>query len=589
MSKNSKGFCSACLRDQLRCNRGKPKCDKCNERGTKCSYSFKLKWGGRQYKDANRLPGIPNTKFHKGALLVKDKRMIVRGRTPKVRQFLQIGQEDVEAPLSFYEKRRRIEGDKKHNQLQLPVIDNSTPTPPPSPFRDVVPLVQPVALQTPGVTDLELNADSWEVSTLFNLFVNETSKFFVAFNSQAYPNPYRTILPRMALNCPTLMKLIVAFGAKHRKMIAVSDEETSCPSLEEESSLSKDFEYMGENLLNQALEELMAKLQNSGSSVDDSTVAIILLLSSLGIFFNDDRGDWRTHYNGAKRIVFNKLEMNEESKDPLVYYRKEQQPHFFVMRWFIYLDVVGPLSSGSFYSKSEEVPRPQLDFKLAHKLHLDRNSMLSLDDINPLSGMDMNLLSYLTRVSQLVLQKETCSAQQDDYFKTVGEAICLDYKISNYLRESETQRDAIVQKLEVLTDPLMDIRLENYKLLRSTNLIVGLTAILQLRRRVVEMAQDSELVKQLVLKITDLVREKISINSPALSCMSFCFFTVGSELVNESMSVHRNIYCNRLMSLWRKGLPSVLQALYIMGECWNLKKPWWVVLEEKDLDICFAF
>lgn len=595
MSKNSKGFCSACLRNQLRCNRGKPKCDKCNERGTKCNYSFELKWGGRQYKDMSRSTGIPNTKFCKDALLVKDKRLIASKGTRKVRQFLQFGQEKGSL-LSSFEKRykgieeKNVEQEEKQQLKESAIFDNKTATPFTSAEDDIVPLMQSIpTCIAPELIDLEFDKSSWEVSTFFNLFINETSKFFVAFNSQAFPNPYRTVLPQMALLCPTLMKLIIAFGAKHRKMIAMVDEEANYPSLEENGWPSKDFESMGENLLNQALNELVEKLRTSKGRADISTIAIILLLSSLGIFFNDDRGNWRTHYNGAKRIVFNELEIDERPKKSSIYDKKYSQPHLFVLRWFIYLDIVGPISSGFFRSKSEEVPRPHFNFNCLYENNLGQSSMESLEDISPLNGMDMKLLSYLTRVSQLILRKKTSSINQGDHFQTASEAICLDYKISNHLQKSEEQRDMIVKRLKALSDPSIENRLECYEILRTSNLIVGFTGILQLRRRIVEMAQDSELVTQILRKITDLIRTKITINSPALSCMSFCFFTVGCELVDDSMSTHRNVYRDRLMSLWKKGVPSVLQAVKVMEECWRLRKPWWIILEERDLDLCLAF
>lgn len=392
----------------------------------------------------------------------------------------------------------------------------------------------------------------------------------------------------MALSSPTLMKLIIAFGAKHRKMIAVVDEEPNYASLEENGWPSNDFAHFGENLLNQTLSELAEELQNSRGRVSDSTIAIILLLSSLGIFFNDYKGNWRTQYIGAKKIVFSELKIDEKSSDSAIYCRKNLKPHFFVLRWFKYLDIVGPLSSGFFRSRSDEVPRPQFNFNWLYGDYLDQNSMESLEDISPLNGMDMKLLSYLTDVSQLISQKKTSSVNQEDNFNTISKAVCLDYKISNHLKESEAQRDLLVKKLESSSDPSMVNHLERYDILRSSNLIVDLTGILQLRRRIVEMVQDSELVVHIVQKITDLIH-KITVNSPVLSCMSFCFFTVGCELVDDSMSIHRAIYRDRLMALWKKGVPSVLQAVKVMEECWCQKKPWWVILEERDLDICFAF
>lgn len=143
MSKNSRGFCSACLRDHLRCNRGKPKCDKCNERGTKCGYSFELQWGGRQYKDMKRSSGIPNTKFYKGALLIKDKTLIAGKRTRKARQFLQFGKEENNLSLLFdKEYKDPTEGQQQPKpQREASAFSEITSVPPKSESEDVIPLV----------------------------------------------------------------------------------------------------------------------------------------------------------------------------------------------------------------------------------------------------------------------------------------------------------------------------------------------------------------------------------------------------------------------------------------------------------------
>lgn len=435
----------------------------------------------------------------------------------------------------------------------------------------------------------EFSHNSWEFSTLFDLFVNETSQFFVGLNTKACPNPYRTILPRMALSCPTLLKLLVAFAAKHRRMIGILEEENIFQSLEDSELPVTDFETMGEELLNQTLREVDNKIQHSVDAFDEYTMAIVLLLSSLYMFSSEGGGHWRTHYNGAKRVAFNALKAQEKSAKPVISYKTDLDAHSFLLRWFINVDIVGSLSSAAFTGKTDEAFRLPIDFSLKDDLNLNKKMMEKLEDINPLNGMDFNVLAYLKDVSQLIMQRKSVSERTgSSQHEAITEAIELDYKLSNYLKTSEECREILLHKYRMLNESILESRINDYELMRSTNLIIGLTGILQLRRRVMEMSQDSKLVKGLVLQITELIVQRIPVHSSVLTSILFCLFVVGCELVDDCMVKYRQAYLDRLESLWKRGFRNVSQAVEIIQESWRLKKAWWILLEEKNLDICLA-
>lgn len=581
MSKNYKGFCTPCIQDNFKCDRGKPRCKNCCEKGAKCSYAFTLRWGGRQYKNTNRESNIPNTKFYKGALLVKDKRLIAGKRAQRIKEFLPFEKESTLI--------KSLEcGD---NQTEAKVI----------PTIQLWDLKKVCSSEFPGYKNLlssfpnstqisdEFSHNSWEFSSLFDLFVNETSQFFVGLNTKACPNPYRTILPRMALSCPTLLKLLVAFAAKHRRMIGILEEENIFQSLEDSELPVTDFETMGEELLNQALREVDNKIRHSVDAFDEYTMAIVLLLSSLYMFSSEGGGHWRTHYNGAKRVAFNALKAQEKSAKPVISYKTDLDAHSFLLRWFINVDIVGSLSSAAFTGKTDEAFRLPIDFSLKDDLNLNKKMMEKLEDINPLNGMDFNVLAYLKDVSQLIMQRKSVSERTgSSQYEAITEAIELDYKLSNYLKTSEECREILLHKYRMLNESILESRINDYELMRSTNLIIGLTGILQLRRRVMEMSQDSKLVKGLVLQITELIVQKIPVHSSVLTSILFCLFVVGCELVDDCMVKYRQAYLDRLESLWKRGFRNVSQAVEIIQESWRLKKAWWILLEEKNLDICLA-
>ena len=584
MGKTSKGFCTACVKENLKCDRGKSRCKNCLERGAKCTYPLKLRWGGRQYKNGFKESNIPNTKVYKGALLVKNKRLIVGKRIQTIRQFLPF-EEKSNSPKKEDDANNLIKGEIKELSLATPkkkLVQTKED------LACKLPCVERFSSFLPPDYLIDFAEHSWEVSTLFNLFVNETSQFFIGLNSEVCPNPYKTILPRMALSCPTLLKLLVAFAAKHRRMIGLLEGENMFQSLEDGEFPVTDFESIGENLLRQALKEVNEKLKHSVETFDEHTMAIVLLLSSLYIFSSEGGGDWRIHYNGAKIVAFKRLKLEENVSRPVIFYNMDYHPRAFLLRWFIYLDVVGCLSSASFTCRSDEAFRPQIDFSVKDDFNLNRRMMENLEDINPLSGMDCNIFAFLKDVGQLIMQrKRYCEFTQADY-KIIAEAIELDYKISNYLKTSEQARDHILRKCAMSNDSFPSSRTEDYKLMRSTNLIIGLTGILQLRRRVMDMSQESKLVEGLVSQIAKLVVEKIPVHSQVLSSILFCLFVVGCELIDDRMISYRQAYLARLESLWRRGFKNVSQAVRVMEECWRSKKAWWVVLEEKNLDICLA-
>ncbi|AQZ11944.1 hypothetical protein BZL39_C08760 [Zygosaccharomyces parabailii] len=582
MPRNCQGFCTACLRDGLKCNRGKPHCRNCLKRGSKCSYVFELRWGGRRSKGNAKSSAIPNTKLVKGTMVVKDRNMIASRGSQTVKQFLLYDEkcsgdlEIVEKPMG--EKVGQISfclPTENIPKIQDYMIECCNPNP-------GIPLSG-----IPNFAELfnEFGENWSEFWTLFTLFVNETSQFFIGLNSQERPNPYRTILPGMALSSPTLLKLLVAFGAKHRKMLGVLEEETMFQSLEDSGHTLMDFESVGENLLRQSLEEVSEKLSQPFDCLDDCTLAIVLLISNLHIFSGEGGGGWRTHYNGAKMVAL-RLKANDKREGRVIPYKWDPHPHFFVLRWFIYLAVIGCLSSARFSYGFEETNTLEFDFGFEKDFSWDENMMKNFEDINPFNGMDHAVLAYLTEVSQLIMQKKYYESSRK--YELIDEAIKLDYKILNYLKTSEHRRDQLLQSHILHNESPHNSRIQNYDLLRNTNLIIGLTGVLQLRRRVVELSQDSELVKELVLRITNLIILRIPLHSSALCSILFCLFTVGCELVDDRMIDYRKGYLDRLDALWRKGFKNASQAAKIMKESWRLKKAWWILLEERNLDICLA-
>lgn len=167
----------------------------------------------------------------------------------------------------------------------------------------------------------------------------------------------------------------------------------------------------------------------------------------------------------------------------------------------------------------------------------------------------------------------------------LSQVLELDYEINAHLNESERERDEIFKAYYSQGRPEIH---KGYRILRATNLIFGLTGSFQLKRRVLNLPQNSRIIEDSLVKITKLVDESIPLVSSSTSCIIFCLFCCGCELLSDSMVKYRPVYMKRIDSLNRKGVSSAAMAKRIMEKCWNEKKFWWDILRENNLDITFA-
>ncbi|SCU82613.1 LAMI_0C00122g1_1 [Lachancea mirantina] len=580
MAKAKKGFCIACKREGLNCDKAKPRCAKCKDRKVKCLYALKLSWGGRPYKNKKVESTLPNTVFSNGALVVKKNVLPGNDRSVKAKQFFRFDQSCHKTARDY--PKMKVCDLKKTAPECLSAEVNASP--------EHIMSVQKVHYAPNNIYKIKMvNKDlSWEHMTLFKFFVEETCDFFVPIRSKSHISPYRTTLPRMAMHCSSLRKLVIAFGAKHRKMLSISEEENKYQSLDDVGDHSMNFESIGNELLKQALRELADKSMEN-ADFNEETLAIALLMSNLHICFSDGRGDWRTHYHEAKELIRKKLTCEPDKGDHLISLREYTDPRDFLLRWYTYLDVIGLLSSVNLPSKCDQSLTPIIRFESGSNEILLRQSMEEMKDISFSNGMDIKVMAYLTQISTFLSQK-SAFATQGKLHDFIYAAVKLDFEINDYLTSSEQERDVIFK--EKFSDNTHKNRfpgkVKDYLLMRSINLVFGLSGVLQLRRRVLDMPSDAHLVSSLILQITNLIGENISVSSPSLPCLSFCLFTCGCELTDKAWDPYRYIYRERLDALWKKGLASALQARQVMEECWTSKLPWWQVLEKRNLDICFA-
>ncbi|QEU59466.1 hypothetical protein KDRO_B07370 [Kluyveromyces lactis] len=562
-----------------------------------------LKWGGRPYKDKNKVISIPeNTMMVNGILVAKNRSSAATSGNMNIKELIVVNEGSLFKPKK---KRQAV----KKNDVKLQE--------------------EPLALELPVVSspdleidEQELNEDMLEISSanstaldffskeydprldiltspfdifgsnslteLFTFYVRETSQLFIVSNGGAIFNPFGTTLPQMAMENKTVLKLLAVLAGQHRKHLGYNDESDDFLPIED-SLVPKTYpNRLVQRMFDESLLELQHKLLDTTERFSTVTLACILILASIDIFFDQKQCRWKTHLYGAKGIILEKLKSKSTGpkKKKKIFYSCEEDRESFLTRWFMYLNVISLLSSPDPTPQAEIFQ--QLDFDFCPSSEKNLLAREELRDIQYTSGMEPAVLSYLAKVSQMVFDKAKIDSASE-METLLSNAIELDYVISSYLVNSEKERDAIIRKQEnnsSFND--MKKRIQMYQFLRSTNLIFGLTGLLILRRRVMNLPQDTRLIKELLIRITSLLSEKVPLDSPAQSCLLLCIFCCGCELIDDSLVHLRPTYLKHLHSLCKSGISGAVMAKKVMEECWATKKTWWEVLKTKKQHICFA-
>lgn len=263
--------------------------------------------------------------------------------------------------------------------------------------------------------DLLLNVPMYK--ELFHHFFFITADLLVPAPSIYPQNPFKTILPSMAISTPHLLALLLAFSANHRARYL----HTAIP------------EEIVSRLLTRAYQGFIKCLENKQMAKSDTTLATAILLSSYDIFASTMSPSWKTHMHGARDIVVARdiaQSLLDQEQQKMLSYDfkseatearptdsdpKNQSPQmsprthfsitdnkksligprplgllksdidetnvsFFLIRWFAYIDVIGSLTSckaTAFLTTNENMSQ----LWGLHDWHLERIKKRSLSEL----------------------------------------------------------------------------------------------------------------------------------------------------------------------------------------------------------------
>jgi hypothetical protein len=362
----------------------------------------------------------------------------------------------------------------------------------------------------------------------FHHFLNHTARILVPHDCER--NPFRQILPEMALHDENIMNLLLAYSAAHRARMLGHAQ----PS-------NRIAEWVQDVFPN-----LRQTLIDNPNDISDNTLAAVIMMASHEIISSGTFEvpiSWQDHLTMARQMIIARGGPNGMGRQSRVAY--------FLSRWFAYLDVLGSLSGnkndmplGSFYWSSENASADE-EF-----------------EIDCLMGFTTRCIGSLARISELA---KLCEPQRIDeegnvragWFPSpeiVQQAIQIrrgleEGLLDRNIRKGCDHRSSTSSESELAWDAT-----EIY----ATNELFHWAGLIHLYRRVLgKSAMDVE-VQHAVREIVGLLY-KIRRGSTAEACLLFPMFAAGCDALEYGQ---REKIMDRLRSVEGFGMTQVSNLPY---------------------------
>lgn len=477
------------------------------------------------------------------------------------------------SPMPWFSPRRRLDDDDEITPLDSDLVV-TVPTP------ELVDLTIPPAF-TP-LPELLLNVPLYR--SLMHFWVNVASSNLVPAPSHIYQdNPFKVLLPQMAMTYPSILTTLLAFAAKTR-MSLLDNNNQYIP------------QEIADHLLGRSCLELLKALKDKDEATSDGTLATVLLLSSYEAFNSESFERHRAHTIGARQIIMARRETlglnTTEGKGKF----DESNIAFFLMRWFAYVEVVGSLSS----TKESHKYLPQYGFLSPGQLDFtDNKSTDPKRDIDYLLGFDVRFFPHMADITFLIRKANhylESHAGDTIPVSLVTEALEVKERITASYQEGEARRQKQLDQIiddkvqlkrrelgkDTTSPPNVSNIIAQDNVLRCTNKIFYDTAILNLYRRVLQVPRESLLIQDIANGIADVLQGNIESCSSAEICTIFCLFCAGCETMDNE---RRDFFLDRFTRLTALGNGNAKKSIRIMSRCWSTGEDWVTASRRLDIDI----
>ncbi|KAL8694182.1 MAG: hypothetical protein Q9218_001125 [Villophora microphyllina] len=358
----------------------------------------------------------------------------------------------------------------------------------------------------------------------FHHFLNHTARILVPHDCAA--NPFKSILPQMAVRDDNLLHLLLAYSASHRALLLKHPEPANRIA----------------TWVKEVFPTLRRALEDPDHQISNSNLATAIMLASLEIISPNAfevTVPWQTHLTVARRMILAR-------GGPESVHRKDKVS-YFLSRWFAYLDVLGSLSGG--------IKNDEPLFTSGCGTYWANNDADDDFQIDCLLGFTSRCVSILARIAELARQ---CDGERID--PDTGD-----------IKEDWTPSEEMVHKAEQLKLDLQDARMHRYKgcphrpshprkdsegagwgLLEmvATNEAFHWAGLVHLNRRILGKSGEDLEVQIAVREIVSALY-KVRKGGTAEACLLFPMFTAGCDAREQGQ---REIIMERLRFVEETGM-----------------------------------
>ncbi|KAF9879277.1 hypothetical protein CkaCkLH20_03510 [Colletotrichum karsti] len=374
----------------------------------------------------------------------------------------------------------------------------------------------------------------------FHHFLNHTAKILVPYDDPK-SNPFRTILPQMAVRNDHLLSLLLAYSASHRARLLRQREPEMRIAL----------------WVQDIFPALRRALGDREQIISNTSLATAIMLASLEIISPTAFGyeiPWQTHLNLARDLMQRRLaDLRRTSYDP-----DEERVCSFLWSWFAYLDVLGSLSGGA------PANEPSRSWVLEYATFTDVDDQYEIDCI---MGFTNRCVQLLARVSELArhcdMQRIGPDRQTRLGWNPSPDCVRLARQLESELRESMAQPSRPCRHVQ-------NVEARDRQEMVLMNEAFHLAGLVHLHSRVFGKLSAHADVQGPVQRIFSCM-EYIRSGGTAETGFLFPMFTAGCNTLDEGQ---RTRILGRFRSVESNGMTQVHKARRLMERVWVTGQAW---------------
>ncbi|KAI1814601.1 fungal-specific transcription factor domain-containing protein [Poronia punctata] len=394
----------------------------------------------------------------------------------------------------------------------------------------------------------------------FHHFITNTARALVPYDDP-HANPFRTILPQMAVKNDNLLALLLAYSASHRARVLNHPE----PTLRIAFWVDDIFPALRE------------ALNDPERNFSNANLATAIMLASLEIISPKIFGfdiPWQRHLGLAREVI----KLRPGGLRGLQTNFRQDQVCSFLFSWAAYLDVIGSLTGGPKDASSSWIFDYELD-----------DISDGYDEIDCIMGFTTRCCYLLAKIADL--------ARRCDAERRVGEEeeVAEHSELRNHRKydgwsptpdvaaQAERLEAAVMESMKQHPVPCKHIHKEgdiakwDRKEMEATNSAYHWAALVHLYRRIMGRRSAHPSVQRAVDEIIASLGH-IRPGGTAESCLLFPMFTAGCDTQSAE---HRDLILRRFMSAENHGMTQVYHlisqvhnARRLMQKAWQTGKPW---------------